>query len=125
MQHTAIQRMRDFMKSDEGKAHMERYAANLRKARERTARRIAKIHSIGFAKVANAVYNKYTHANKFTDDSPLCWLLYEYAQVHGREATKDEFGLHSTMFTQEMYIHEGFCFVLDIGQGSHLSIFKL
>lgn len=134
----ALEALRKHLDSPEGKASMAAYAQELINKEKIRLSQLERFHLkitgsiLNFQKIVKRILKKY-RTNKYRNHwykrgieppESLCWFLFEYAELYGRECTKKELKKYGNMFTGALYYYDGYYFNLMHGQGSVVLIFS-
>lgn len=130
-----LEELKAFLATDEGKASIKKFNdeidqeerianSQLQRFHENYSHRFGEIMEKIIAKYESAEYTNSCYKRGFEPDTPLYWFMNEYAELHGRECTEEEWEKHGNMFTGSLNYYGGYYFNTMHGQGSVIHVIK-
>lgn len=126
-----VDKMMEWFDSEEGQRHIEEYREKIEREERIWNYQLEKLHKVdNFKEFVESVIKKYgseKYRYRWLDrgiepPEDLTFLLFDYAQKYGREATELEYEKYGNMFTSSMYFIEGYFFNKMNGQGTVVNI---
>lgn len=131
-----INKLSEFLDSEEGQRHMQEYFDKIQKLQEWDARWADRVwnhikDNVDFyiekliAKYDSAKYRDREYKRGYEPREPLNWVLLDVAGKYGRECTEQEINTYANMFTGSMCVIGSYVIQVMHGQGSIIRIDKL
>jgi hypothetical protein len=126
-----LDKIKKWMDSQEGEEFFKEYAEKLDKEENIWNYHLEKINKIdNFESFVESVIKKYgseKYRRRWLDrgiepPEDLTFLLFDYVEKYGREATEPEYEKYGNMFTVSMYFYKGYLFNKMYGQGTVINI---
>lgn len=127
----------DWLDSEEGQASIDRHCKEIINREAIRSSQLERFHkgitNERFDNIIEKLLAKYS-SNAYKDrwykrgiepPESLLYFLYDYAEKYGRESTKEEDRRHANTFTSGLYMLGGWWFMLCVGQGSFIKIWRM
>lgn len=132
----AIQKMNEFYDSEEGKKSLEKLRQKLIDEERLKTFQLERVHRLfgsNLDSIIEKIFTKYEsdeyinseYKKGYEPRRDLYYLLYDYAEIWGREATENEWEKYGNTFSADVRILGNWVFNLMIGQGSFIKVTKL
>lgn len=129
----SIEKLREFLESEEGKKSAKAFAEKIVREEEIKTYQLDRFHkSFNFEEFTEKVIAKYS-SDEYKDrwynrgiEPPenLYFFLFDYAKKYGRECKEAECQKYANPFTSDMIYCKGYYFNLAVGQGCFIEIIK-
>ena len=131
-----IDKLRDFLDSEEGKKSMQEYFEKLKREELHLQRWVDRMWNRIKDDIDGSIehllnwyesdkYRDREYKMGFQPREELLWVLLDVAQKHGRLCTEKEVEIYANMFTGAMYVIGSYVIQVMHGQGSVIRIDKI
>ena len=131
-----IDKLRDFLDSEEGKKSMDEYFEKLQREELHLQRWVDRVWNRIKDDIDGSIehllnwyesdrYRDREYKMGFEPREQLLWVLLDVAQKHGRACTEQEIETYANMFTGAMYVIGSYVIQVMHGQGSVIRIDKI
>jgi hypothetical protein len=128
-----LQKLRDWLNSEEGKKSITDYAEKINKKEEIIIKQLERFNRLGnFEQFTEKVIAKY-NSDKYRDSwygrgieppEDLFWFLFNYAEKYGRECNEEEWEQYGNVFSSALFFCNGYYFNKMDGQGTVIKVIK-
>jgi hypothetical protein len=128
-----LQKLRDWLNSEEGKKSITEYAEKINKKQEIITKQLERFNRLGnfeqFIEKVIAKYNSVKYRNNWYSrgiepPEDLFWFLFNYAEKYGRECNEEEWEQYGNVFSSALFFCNGYYFNKMDGQGTVIKVIK-